>query len=161
MKKKMSINVGIIESLHEFIEVEKISIEHANNYTEHKVLKRSRWMHATKDEHKNRVMRECAFKAQAKSTIDIGVVTLKKTLIMENQSMLGFLQFLKNKWQILKLKNIRSYGIKKNLKNSNIFLMFISYCNKNTFKIISCEKPNFLVNNGPLYSNLKLILWVF
>jgi hypothetical protein len=59
----MSINVGIIESLNEFIEVEEISIKHENNYNEHKVLKRSQGLHATKDEHKNRAMRECAFKA--------------------------------------------------------------------------------------------------
>jgi hypothetical protein len=59
----MSINVGIIESLNEFIEVEEICIKHENNYNEHKVLKRSQGLHATKDEHKNRAMRECAFKA--------------------------------------------------------------------------------------------------
>ncbi len=40
MKKKMSIDVRIIESLNEFIEVEKIWIKHANNYNERKVLKR-------------------------------------------------------------------------------------------------------------------------
>jgi hypothetical protein len=62
MKKKMSINVGIIESLNEFIEVKKIHIKHANNYKERKVLKRPQGAHATKDEQKNCAMRECAFK---------------------------------------------------------------------------------------------------
>jgi cytochrome c-type biogenesis protein CcmE len=59
----MSIDVGIIESLNEFIEVEEICIKHEKNYKEHKVLKKSQGLHATKDEHKNRAMRECAFKA--------------------------------------------------------------------------------------------------
>jgi len=63
MKKKISIDVGIIESLNEFIKVEEIGIEYVDNYNERKVLKRSQGLHATKDEHKNRAMRECAFKA--------------------------------------------------------------------------------------------------
>ncbi len=63
MKMKMSINVGIIESLNVFIEVEKIRIKHGNNYNEHKVLKRPQALHATKDEHKNCATRECVFKA--------------------------------------------------------------------------------------------------
>jgi hypothetical protein len=63
MKKKMSIDVGIIESINVFIEVEKIRIKHENHYNERKVLKRPQRLHATKDEHKNCAMRECAFKA--------------------------------------------------------------------------------------------------
>jgi hypothetical protein len=39
-------------------------------------------------------MRECALKAQVKSTIDMVVITLKKVQIMENQNTLTLLFYL-------------------------------------------------------------------
>jgi hypothetical protein len=86
-------DVGTFDSLDDYLEIE-INIKHVDDYNEHKVLKRPQGSHAAKDELKNRAMRECAFKAQAKVTTDMVVVTLKKTYIMENQNMLTLFMIL-------------------------------------------------------------------
>jgi hypothetical protein len=86
-------DVGTSDSLDDYLKIE-ISIKHVDDYNEHKVLKRSQGSHAAKDEFKNRAMKECALKAKAKVTIDMADVTLKKTYIMENQSMLTLFMIL-------------------------------------------------------------------
>ncbi|CAK9196343.1 unnamed protein product [Sphagnum troendelagicum] len=52
------------------------------------VLKRPQGSCATKDKLKNHAMRECAFKAQVKSTINMIAITLKKFQIMEKKNAL-------------------------------------------------------------------------
>jgi hypothetical protein len=87
MKRKMLMDVGTFGSLDEYLDIE-IGIKHTNDYNERKVLKRPQGSCATKDKLKNHAMRECALKAQVKSTIDMAAITLKKDQIMENQNTL-------------------------------------------------------------------------
>jgi hypothetical protein len=47
-----------------------------------------------KDEFENRATKECALKAQAKAPTDMATATLKKTQIMEDQSIIVFFMIL-------------------------------------------------------------------
>jgi hypothetical protein len=89
MKRKMLMDVGTFDSLDEYLEIE-IGIKHTHDYNERKVLKRPQGLCATKDKLKNHATRECALKAQVKSTIDMVDITLKKAQIMENQNTYAF-----------------------------------------------------------------------
>jgi hypothetical protein len=60
------------------------------------------------------------------------VVTLKKTLIMEKQSTTCFFTILEEVVDSKTQKYLKFWQ-QKNLKNSNIFLMFINCCNKGGF----------------------------
>ncbi len=78
MKRKVLMDVGTFDSLDESLEIE-ISIEHTDDYNECKVLKRPQGSRVTKDKLKNHhAMRECALKAQVKSTTNMAAITLKK-----------------------------------------------------------------------------------
>jgi hypothetical protein len=59
-----------------------------------------------KDEFKNRAMRDCALKTQTKAIVNMVAFTLKKTQIMENQSVPAYFMILEKKCQILKLESI-------------------------------------------------------
>ncbi len=72
----------------------EIGIDYTDDYNERKVLKRPQGLRTTKDEFKNHAMKECAFKAQAKATANMVTITLKKTQIMEDQSMLALFTIL-------------------------------------------------------------------
>lgn len=85
MKSKMLMVVGTFDSLDEFLEI-GIGIKHEDDYNEHKVLKRPQGSHVMKDKLKNHAMRDCALKTQTKAIVDMVAFTLKKTRIMENQS---------------------------------------------------------------------------
>jgi hypothetical protein len=77
MKRRMLMDVGTFDSIDKSLETE-INIEHANDYDEHKVLKRPQGSHATKNELKNHAMKEFVLKTLAKTTTNMATATLKK-----------------------------------------------------------------------------------
>ncbi len=78
MKRKVLMDVGTFDSLNKSLEIE-IGIKHTDDYNECKVLKRPQGSLASRAEFKIHAMRECAFKAQTKTIVDMVAITLKKT----------------------------------------------------------------------------------
>ncbi len=96
-EKETPIDARINKSLDEYVKINEIVVKHMENYNARKILKRLQRSCEVKDEHKNHHMKECAFKAQPKASINMAIVTLKNVEIMENQNALVFFMILELK----------------------------------------------------------------
>jgi hypothetical protein len=68
--------------------MDEIVVKHMEIVNARKILKRLQRSCEAKDEHKNQLMKECAFKTQPKTSTNMVVVTLKNVKIMEDQNAL-------------------------------------------------------------------------
>ncbi len=94
MKRKTPTDAGINKSLDEYVKIDEKVVKHMENFNAGKILKRPQRSCEAKNKHKNHHMKECAFKAQPKTSTNMVVVTLKIVQIMEDQNALVFFMIL-------------------------------------------------------------------